>query len=58
MADIIATEDDESAAEERYRKRKFNAVIAGIPNVGKSTLMNQITGRKLAKTGNEPAVTK
>jgi len=50
--------DDESAAEERYRKRKFNAVIAGIPNVGKSTLMNQITGRKLAKTGNEPAVTK
>jgi len=38
--------------------RKYNAVIAGIPNVGKSTLMNQITGRKLARTGNEPAVTK
>lgn len=39
-------------------KRKYTAVIAGIPNVGKSTLMNQIAGRKLAKTGNEPAVTK
>lgn len=50
--------DDNTGAEERYRKRKFNAVIAGIPNVGKSTLMNQIVGRKLAKTGNEPAVTK
>ena len=49
---------DTTEANERYRQRKYNAVIAGIPNVGKSTLMNQITGRKLAKTGNEPAVTK
>lgn len=52
----VADEMDQQT--ERYRKRKFNAVIAGIPNVGKSTLMNQITGRKLARTGNEPAVTK
>jgi ribosome biogenesis GTPase A len=58
VADSMGSDEDQSAAEERYRKRKFNAVIAGIPNVGKSTLMNQITGRKLAKTGNEPAVTK
>ncbi len=43
---------------DRPNLRKYNAVIAGIPNVGKSTLMNQITGRKLARTGNEPAVTK
>lgn len=53
-----AIEEATDAAPERYRQRKYNAVIAGIPNVGKSTLMNQITGRKLAKTGNEPAVTK
>ena len=33
-------------------------VIVGIPNVGKSTLMNALAGRKLANTGNEPAVTK
>lgn len=33
-------------------------LIVGIPNVGKSTLLNQILDRKVAKTGNEPAVTK
>ncbi|MSR12557.1 MAG: ribosome biogenesis GTPase YlqF [Gammaproteobacteria bacterium] len=33
-------------------------VIAGIPNVGKSTLLNQFAQRKLAKTGNEPAITR
>ena len=34
------------------------AMIAGIPNVGKSTLINAVAGRKVAKTGNEPAITK
>jgi ribosome biogenesis GTPase A len=33
-------------------------IIMGIPNVGKSTLMNGLLGRALAKVGNEPAVTK
>ena len=33
-------------------------MIAGIPNVGKSTLVNAVSGRKAAKTGNEPAITK
>jgi ribosome biogenesis GTPase A len=30
----------------------------GIPNVGKSTLINILAGRMIAKTGNEPAITK
>jgi ribosome biogenesis GTPase A len=33
-------------------------MILGIPNVGKSTLMNTLLGRKATKVGNEPAVTK
>ncbi|WP_040728314.1 ribosome biogenesis GTPase YlqF [Thiomicrorhabdus sp. Kp2] len=38
--------------------KTIHALIIGIPNVGKSTLINSITGRTIAKTGNEPAVTK
>jgi len=33
-------------------------MIAGIPNVGKSTIINILANKKVAKTGNEPAVTK
>ncbi|RKF13184.1 ribosome biogenesis GTPase YlqF [Alginatibacterium sediminis] len=38
--------------------KQINALICGIPNVGKSTLINILAGRIVAKTGNEPAVTK
>ncbi|MCP8899215.1 ribosome biogenesis GTPase YlqF [Gilvimarinus xylanilyticus] len=38
--------------------KKLKAMILGIPNVGKSTLINTLAGRAVAKTGNEPAVTK
>ncbi len=38
--------------------RPINALIMGIPNVGKSTLINTLAGRTVARTGNEPAVTK
>lgn len=36
----------------------LNAMIVGIPNVGKSTLINTISERNIAKAGNEPGVTK
>jgi len=38
--------------------KQIRAMIMGIPNVGKSTLINILVGRSIAKTGNEPAVTK
>jgi ribosome biogenesis GTPase A len=38
--------------------KTINTMIAGIPNVGKSTLINILADRIIAKTGNEPAVTK
>ncbi|MTI14875.1 ribosome biogenesis GTPase YlqF [Sansalvadorimonas verongulae] len=36
----------------------LRALILGIPNVGKSTTINNLANRIIAKTGNEPAVTK
>lgn len=38
--------------------RAVRAMIIGIPNVGKSSLMNRLAGRKVAQTGDRPAVTK
>ncbi len=38
--------------------KKLRIMIMGIPNVGKSTLMNALLKRRVAKVGDEPAVTK
>lgn len=39
-------------------EKPLRVMITGIPNVGKSTLINQLVGKKSAKTGDIPAVTK
>lgn len=38
--------------------RPVRAMVAGIPNVGKSTFINSFAGKACAKTGNKPGVTK
>ena len=43
---------------DKKSKRALRAIVVGIPNAGKSTLINTLAGRKLAKTGNQPAVTR
>lgn len=40
------------------RPRPRRAMVVGIPNVGKSSLINSITKRSSAKTGNKPGVTR
>lgn len=40
------------------KSTSIRAMIVGIPNVGKSTLINSLAGRKGAQTGNRPGVTK
>jgi ribosome biogenesis GTPase A len=53
------TEEKRKAYEKRgVINRPTRAMILGIPNVGKSTLINSLSGRKGAKTGNRPGITK
>jgi len=42
----------------RSKQKPIKAMIMGIPNVGKSSIINILSGRTIAKVGNEPAVTK
>ena len=38
-------------------ERAIRVMIVGVPNVGKSTLINKLTGRKSTQTGDKPGVT-
>lgn len=44
--------------ERGLKPRAIRAMVLGIPNVGKSTLLNHLAGKKVASTGNRPGVTK
>ena len=54
----LCREKTERDREKGIVARPLRAMVAGIPNVGKSTLINTLAGRASAKTGNRPGVTK
>ncbi|HEX4974583.1 MAG TPA: ribosome biogenesis GTPase YlqF [Pseudomonadales bacterium] len=43
---------------DRAEHKAIRVMVMGIPNVGKSSLINRLAGRTIAKVGNEPAITK
>lgn len=48
----------ERLREKSIQKESLRTMIIGIPNAGKSTLMNRLAGKKIAVVGNKPGVTK
>ena len=54
----ILKELNEKRKAKGLKERKARALILGIPNVGKSTLINRLVGRKATNVGNKPGITK
>ena len=63
---IIGTQKSQAVAALNYcvekinrnRARKVKVMVVGIPNTGKSTILNSLAGKKIARTGNVPAITR
>ena len=56
--DLWAAEKSEKDAKRGIKNRPIRVMVAGIPNVGKSTMINSLAGRASTKTGDKPGVTK
>ena len=54
----IMNEVQQKREEKGLKEKEIRALVVGIPNVGKSTLINRLAGHKAAVTGNNPGVTK
>lgn len=56
--DEVMEEKREKDRSKGIKSERVRAMIVGIPNVGKSTLINTLANRKSAKTGNMPGITR
>ena len=54
----LMTDVNNSRIEKGMNKKKTRVLVVGIPNVGKSTLINRLVGKKATNVGNKPGVTK
>lgn len=54
----ISNELNKKRNEKGLRPRKIRILVLGIPNVGKSTLINRLVGKKVTNIGNKPGITK
>lgn len=54
----LARDVNEKRKQKGLKPRRVRILILGIPNVGKSTLINKLVGKKATNVGNKPGVTK
>lgn len=53
----ISDEINKKREEKGLKQKEIKALVVGIPNVGKSTFINRLAGKKVANVGNRPGVT-
>lgn len=58
LTERMVKDHDKGTRRESFENRPIRVMIVGIPNVGKSTLINTLIGRRGAKVGNRPGITK
>lgn len=58
LSESVSKELNNKRKSKGLKPRNLRALIIGIPNVGKSTLINRLVGKKAAGVGNKPGFTK
>ena len=58
LTNELMQEKNQKREQKGLLKRRTRVLIIGIPNVGKSTLLNRLVGKKAVDVGNKPGVTK